>query len=82
MTRNNKRLLKLTGNKLKEHRLDKRWTLEKVAIKSGLTTSIVQKYEDGKISVPLVKFIAHCKALKVDAGALLNDSLAAVYRRK
>lgn len=77
-----KRLIKLIGAKLKEHRLGKYWTLEKVAKKSGIGMSIIQKYESGKVSIPLVKFVAHCKALKVDAGTLINDALASVYRRK
>ena len=82
MKRTDKKFLKLVGSKLREHRIARMWTLEKVAKKSKLSTSIIQKYEDGKVSIPLVKLKAHCKALSIDIGALINEAAAKADRRQ
>lgn len=68
---------KKIGNRIREKRLEKEWTLKELAKKVGVASSTILRYENGEISkikLPVVESIA--KALAVDPLWLIlkNDS--------
>lgn len=60
------------GERIKEKRLQKKYTLEKLANEIGVTKSTVLKYENGSIAIPSDKIEKIAKALKVSPGFLMG----------
>lgn len=60
------------GERIKEKRLQKNYTLEKLANEIGVTKSTVLKYENGSIAIPSDKIEKIAKALKVSPGFLMG----------
>ena len=82
MNRTDKRIAVYIGKVLRAHRRAKDMTLEKVADKIGVDTATVNRYEKGRINIPLTKYVRWCRALKVDGGKLINEALRHVFRGK
>ncbi|MFR8990643.1 MAG: LexA family protein [Fusobacterium sp.] len=60
------------GERIKEKRLLKNYTLEKLAIEIGVTKSTVLKYENGTIAIPSDKIEKIAEALKVSPAYLMG----------
>ena len=60
------------GERIKEKRLSKNYTLEKLAIEIGVTKSTVLKYENGTIAIPSDKIEKIAEALKVSPAYLMG----------
>lgn len=60
------------GERIKEKRLLKNYTLEKLATEIGVTKSTVLKYENGTIAIPSDKIEKIAEALKVSPAYLMG----------
>ncbi len=60
------------GERIKEKRLKKNYTLEKLANEIGITKSTVLKYENGSIAIPSDKIEKIAKALKCTPAYLMG----------
>ena len=80
MNRTDKRMAVYVGKIMRAHRRANDITLDKLAIKLNVDPVTVGKYEKGRINVPLTRFAKWCRALKVDAGKLINEALKHIYR--
>lgn len=70
------------GERIKEKRLQKNYTLEKLANEIGVTKSTVLKYENGTIAIPSDKIEKIAKALKVSPGILMGWEEENNFRNK
>lgn len=64
---------KLVGSNLRRIRLEKQWTLEKLALESGLTYSQVGRIELGKRNPTCYTIYQLSKTLEVKPAAFFED---------
>jgi transcriptional regulator with XRE-family HTH domain len=68
------------GNAIRDLRLKKGWTLQKLASLTGLSVSFLSQAERGLSSLSIVSLHNICEALGVEASALLSSSKVAAAR--
>ncbi len=62
----------LFGKRVRELRLKRKWSQEKLAEESGLHTTYISGIERGKRNVGLENIVTLAHALKIEAGQLLK----------
>jgi len=64
--------LALFGKRVRQLRLKKKWSQEKLAEESGLHTTYISGIERGKRNLGIENVVKLARALKVDAGQLFK----------
>ncbi len=64
--------LTLFGKRIRQLRLKKKWSQEKLAEESGLHTTYISGIERGKRNLGIENVVRLARALKVDAGQLFK----------
>jgi transcriptional regulator with XRE-family HTH domain len=62
------------GHKLKELRQKRRYTLQDLATKTGLTKSLISEVEQGEVSPPIATLIKLAKALKIGMASFFEEA--------
>ena len=72
MTKRPSTTLAVFGKRIRQLRLKKKWSQEKLAEESGLHTTYISGIERGKRNLGIENVVRLARALKVDAGKLFK----------
>ena len=65
-------LNKIVGNYIRKERENKKWTLDQLAKKSGVSKQNIYYYEIARNRIKIEKFVKICNALDLDPGHTLD----------